>query len=865
MPGTHPEVAVSALAAACVLLAACADSAPLRFADAPPGAGTGTGTDAGAPSTETEPPPTITPAVGHPRLWIRPADVARLRSWATPENPMYARGLAPAVAAAVTTYDTQFFPSGEPNPSWPDPGDVNWVGVATEAYAEIFAFMSLVDPDPSARAAHAARARSLLMHVMNEAAKGGDPSSSPAPFRSTIFSTYNRASYWGEAFGLTVDWIYPSLTAEDKATIRTVFLRWSDECLHASTTSEEHPQPVGVMRDPALLADLKQLRWAANNYFTTHMRQLTLMSLALDEADDPPVDAASPPAQLGNTLRSYLADVTGAWLYQQYAVYTDADVAGPALGVPAAGLGVASGGLSVEGTLYGESIGSLHEALLALHTAGADDPAKVGPQAGLWASPYWDRFLEGFLHTVAPQAQTPADATYHYLGPVYGMAAYGDLLSDWIGTEYVTPFASMGVLDQITGEATRLPALRWIAENVLQGGADALFSRASAVWGNSYATQSILYFMLFDPAAPEPADPRPGLPLVFVDKALGRVLARTSFTPEATWFDYLCNWETINHQLGSCNQIELFRKGEWLVKERSGYSTDWIEATSDYHDTLAVQNDTPGDLQWFEGPTSARGGQWTNGQSAGDPTVQISSGSGWVYAYGDATNLYNRPDQNAADSAMDVAHASRSVAWIAPDHVVVYDRATTLTAGRFKRWNLTFVAQPTVAGKVATATTAGGQRLTLTSLLPAAAKLTVSAAESFNRVADLEPTQYRLVVEDPASPKDVRFLHVLEAADAGASVGLVKLVQSASGTPFQGASIPGAVVMFPVDPSAPFTGTSYVAPAGAALQLVTGLTPGAGYAVSVTRGSGGASVRVEPGGSLAADAAGVLVVPASGS
>ncbi len=340
---------------------------------------------------------------------------------------MYAKGLGPAVDAAIATYDTQFFPGGEPNPSWPDPGDVNWVAYATEAYAEIFAFKSRVDPDPGARAAHAARARSLLMHVVGEAAKGVDASASPAPYRSAIFSTYNRASFWGEAFGLTVDWIYPSLTAADKGAIRQVFMRWSDECVHASTAGEEHPQPVGVTNDPALLSDRKQLRWAANNYFTTHMRQLTLMSLALDEADDPPVDATQPPAKLGNTLRSYLADVTGAWLYQQYAVYTDADVAAGALGVPAAGLGVASGGLSVEGTLYGESLGSLHEALLALHTAGQDDPAIVGPQAGLWQSPYWDRFVDGFLHTITPEAQTPSDASYHYLGPVYGMASYGDL------------------------------------------------------------------------------------------------------------------------------------------------------------------------------------------------------------------------------------------------------------------------------------------------------------------------------------------------------------------------------------------------------------------------------------------------------
>jgi hypothetical protein len=863
MPATSCVTRLSGLLAAGLLASsACAGSHGLRFADTGPDAGPGAVTPAPPATTTTlgaVPPPS--PVTGHPRLWIRAEDVPRLRAWATASNPMYARGLRPAVDAATATYDAKFFPGGQPNPSWPDPGQTNWVAYATEAYAEMFAFMSLVDPDPTARAAHGARARNLLMHVMNEAAKGEDASQSPAPFRGSGFATYNRANYWGEAFGLTVDWAYPYFTAADKATLRAVFRRWADDCVNAATTNEEHPQPVGVMNDPALLADKRQLRWAANNYFTGHMRQLTLLSLALDPADDPPVDPQKPASALGNTVGSYLADVTGAWLYQQYAVYADAATAAAALGVPADGLGVAAGGLSVEGFLYGESLGNLHQALLALHTAGQDDPARVGPQAALWASPYWDRVVDGFLHSLTPAAATPAGSDA-YLGPVYGMASYGDLLSFWITPEHMTTFASLGVLDQVTGRQDRLPALRWIDAEVIQGGAGALYDRAANVWGNSYASQSILYYLLFDPAAPAPVDPRPGRPLVFLDPTLGRALARTDWTGDATWFDYLGNWEALNHQLGSCNQIELFRKGEWLVKERSGYANDQVGMTSDYHDTLAVQNDTPSNLQWFEGQTAARGGQWTNGMNAGDPTVRLGAGDGWVYAYGDATNLYNRPGQTPAESAMDVTHASRSVVWLAPDHVVVYDRATTRSANRFKRWNLTVTASPVVSGKTATVTTPAGQRLTISTLLPATAVLTASAAEAFNAVAELEPTRFRLMVEDPARPTDVRFLHVIEAADAGSAVGSTRALHSSAGAAFQGAAVAGAVVMFPVDPGAAFAGTSWTAPTGTGLQLVGGLTPGGRYGVSVAPASGGLLVTVASGGAGVADAAGVLVVAA---
>src|SRR5207253_8621313 len=108
------------------------------------------------------------------------------------------------------------------------PGTLAWQECPTEMVAEFFAFMSLVSNDAAARDDYAKRARTLLMYIMSEAAKG------PAegqPFRDPGFygGDANRARWWGESFPLTVDWIYPYLSSGDKATIRKVFLRWSDE------------------------------------------------------------------------------------------------------------------------------------------------------------------------------------------------------------------------------------------------------------------------------------------------------------------------------------------------------------------------------------------------------------------------------------------------------------------------------------------------------------------------------------------------------------------------------------------------------------------------------------------------------------
>jgi hypothetical protein len=802
---------------------------------------------------------------GHPRIWITAADLPRLRGWANPHNPVWQEGIVPALQEALTIYDKEFFPGGKPNPVWPDPGTPAWVPHATEALAEFFAFLSLVDPDPASRAAHGNRARNLLMHVIREAEKGVDrDGEKPSPFRAASFATYDRASAWGEAFGLTVDWIYPLLSGADKAAIRHVFLRWGDENLHAATSSDEHPVPIGLLDDPRLLADRKRLRWAANNYFTAHMRQLTFFGLCLDPADDPPIDPAARPGRVGNTLRSYLDDAIGAWLYEQYAVYEDPAVSAPALGVPAAGLGVASGGLSAEGFLYGISLGSLHEALLGLYTAGYRDPRALGAQIGMINSGYWDRFTDGILHSIVAEPQiVPGEA---YLGPVYPMAAYGDVQKLWLIPDYATPFLSLAVHSAATGNTGRLDKARWLAVNAIEGTAPALTRRVAGIWGNSHASLAILYFLALDPARKPAPDPRPTLPTTFFDRAIGRIVARTAWGPEATAFDYKCSWETIGHQFGDCNEFELWRKGEWLVREQSGYANDVSAMTSEYHNTLAIQNKVtsgaskPRSLQWFEEGSWERGGQFTLGENQGDPKVIVSLGSGWVYAQADATPLYNRPASVASDAAVDVTHASRSIAWLKPDVIVIYDRATTQSDKLFKRFHLVSGGNAEVSGRLATFTTPRGQKLYLHSLLPPGAVLTATKAEPFNGVATGEPSRSKLRVEDPASPRDVRFLHVLEGADAGATTAAVSTVRSLAGTPFEGAAVGAFAAVFPVDLVTPFRRVTYSVPARVTAQIVSGLRPGAPYDVTFTPANGAVEVTVAPGTAYVADEGGVIAL-----
>jgi hypothetical protein len=813
------------------------------------------------------------PVSAHPRLWVTPADVTRLQGWATDSNPVYSKGIVPVLKNAVNVYKTQFYPGGTANPNWPDPGDVQgYTGYIGEEYALILAFNSLIDPSPANRITYAQYARNLIMVGLNQAALGH---LADAPFRDPAFAVYNRGSATGQDWPLVVDWIYNTkdaqghdiLTAADKATIRNVFMLWAADCITASTTGGDSPQVQGVINDKQLLPNNLPYRMAANNYYLAHSRLLTLMSLSIDPADDKPVSASQPATQLGNTLRSYLADAVGAWLYQEYAMFGEPATVAKAYGIPGngAGFGLASGGLPPEGMLYGESLGYIFGQLLALETAGFNNPqyaSFTGPQIGLIGAPVWSRFPNGMLTSLIPTPFVPPSEPY--IGAVYQYASYGDLLRLWVEPDNVNPWALLDLMENENGSTAHQADVRWFASDVLPGGASAIEARMqSSTWG---AIDELEYFMILDPKASAPVDPRPSLPLEFYDPGAGRIVAHSNWTPSNTMFDYHASWESINHQDGNAGEFEMFRKGEWLTKEMSNYDNNLVGMTPYYHNALDLKNYCPcgtPNLGWNEVGIWANGGQWLWDTNAGDPATLASSGKSYVYATSDLTNLYNRPDiWDATQSVVDITRAQRSIFWLNNDYIVVYDRATSKSSGLFKRFNLSLVTHPLISGQNATETMLDGQQLFIHTLLPAKASITAREADTdLSPIADLEPTKYVMTVEDTSDPKDVRFLHVLQGADKGVAATAVSSFASTGGTSFDGALVGNSALLFIHDDkqTAGLASTVYSEPSTVTANYVAGLTPNAAYTVSKTASGGSVKITVAKGGSAHADAAGVLV------
>lgn len=636
-----------------------------------------------SPTAAAQPAATMSTSA-HPRLWLTLADVTRLRGWATADNPLYADGLAPVAARARAEMDAGRVPAE-------DCGQRAYTEYPTEAYAQLFAFMSLIDPSPAARNDYAQRARSLLMHVMNAAAAGpaaertffcpSDPETAVhPPFRDPIFFTEDsdRPRWYGEAFPLTVDWIYDTLTPQDKATINAVFTRWGREIIEAGY---HHPEPVDVINDPVLTADHLQVRWAGNNYFAAHMRNLGMMALALDAADASPV------------LQGYLANATGAWLYLFDAVTR----------------GDARGGLLPEGFEYSPQTAAYAlQFLLALHTAGRDDPASLGPAVVLNNNRFWDDFVAAYLHAISPDTMENPDSGLQ----VYQPAWYGDA-QRYLLPDFIDAFGALALYDQQVGNPRRLNAVRWIQTHTAPGGAANLVERTR---GADYFRSTLLYFMLFDPAAAAPTDPRTTMPTAYVADGMQRLFSRTDWSADASWLTYALSWNQIDHQQADGNHFELYRHGEWLTKARTGYANiaEGI-ASSEFRNTLAIENSRPLDRDDDDWRIDLwrRGSQW-NYVATGDPgPLRRSFYPDFTYAGGDATNLYNA----ASEGATAVQHASRDLVWLKPDWVVIFDRADA-PADRFKRvwWQLP--APATLAGAQARIRTPGGQQLFITTLLP---------------------------------------------------------------------------------------------------------------------------------------------------
>ena len=207
--------------------------------------------------------------------------------------------------------------------------------------------------------------------------------------------------------------------------------------------------------------------WSGNNYYTAHMRNLALMSMALDEADHP-----------GGTLRAHLESATGSAAL--YVVDLRSSIGAPRRS-RGRGLRVRSAGARLR---RADAPRAPHRRpRLAEEVWQADEDH---------LQPALDNAVSAFsLHSLAG-SRGLADPTYMYLGPLYSVG--GDDGASWVPTTSGCSVRSASTISGLNNGA-RLAKLRMDSDERAAGWRS---EDGHPHGGAHFSLSRSLYFMLFD-------------------------------------------------------------------------------------------------------------------------------------------------------------------------------------------------------------------------------------------------------------------------------------------------------------------------------------------------------------------------------
>lgn len=186
---------------------------------------------------------------------------------------------------------------------------------------------------------------------------------------------------------------------------------------------------------------------------------------------------------------------------------------------------------------------------------------------------------------------------------------------------------------------------------------------------------------------------------------LGILVSRSSWNSDATLVSFHSGWSGVDHQQQDANTFQIFRKGEWLSKEVTGYGG--YAARIDGHNGIMIEN------AGFNGPHVFR--------HAGPAFLaKLSVTTEFVYAVGNAKNRYN----STYYKENHILTAERKFIYIKPDILITYDIVSTADNTKFKKLIQHYQFKPTYDGSHITSDT-GKQKIFTKFLLPLNANLTI--------------------------------------------------------------------------------------------------------------------------------------------
>lgn len=846
--------------------------------------------------------PTVT--TGHPRLLVTAAMLPALQAKATAGNVTYQalktnanNSLAQdnAIWSWTTWNGTSCAGPGTGLPS--SNQTANW----RENDAFNFTTLSLIAPTADERNTWGCHARDIWTYLWSNIV---------AKDYSLVGNEWSDAA---PAFTLSPDWLMGGgyLSSSDINLARQ-FLAFEGQQSNTVGTygsgTNGYVPPAGPYNSSAEFnlggaSDLTAMRAISNNYTYSREQYMAAIGLTFDDntTDDPPLANTCSatryqmcPDWSAGSLHAYWKYLQGAMLYLDWAALEDPSVAWQAYQSAYSNLptqptctfatnttypcfGINRGGESAEGSWYVYSTYRLRYMLNMLHTTGYDDPIVNGPQVSLGTSSWWD-----LKYLADTEFLTGANANNAYKG--FNYLSTGDTNSY---VRYPSDFqteSSMMVFDSYSGRTDRTNALLWPMLNTAFGGPTGTANGCTQYCGfdselvNAFAQNLVLDLFIAlpagDPVASSPSDPRPGYPVdLYNGSANQHQMIRSGWTGNTTFFSYYCANSMVNHEYTRCGTFDLYSNNEYVTKNRVEFNDyDNFMTTATQNNELSIVNAWNGTGQaclstsscgyWYMYQT--QGGQWPQGMQAGMATLAHSELPSYVSDIVDMTNLYNGDyccGVNTAPQYNNVTHASRSLVYLrGTNQIAYYDRAVSRSAQQTMITQIT-TGTPTITNSTGSwLTRSGNQKAYFTSLLPSGASFSDVAlmpnntypSSAAGQANDWEPST--TIQVNAGATAATQFLSVFEWGSSSLSKSTTSLVQSSSGTTFDGAKIGSSVVMFKRNWTDSVSGITYPA-SGATNHYIADLIPSTNYPIS---GDGAPSSAVT-------DTAGVLTFTSAGT
>ncbi len=314
-------------------------------------------------------------------------------------------------------------------------------------------------------------------------------------------------------------------------------------------------------------------------------------------------------------------------------------------------------------------------------------------------------------------------------------------------------------------------------------------------------------------------DYRSAYPPAWLSKVSGPAYSRSDWGLDAVWMSFAAAEIATDHVHRDQGHLTINRGGDRLLVDSGGY--DFVDTR--YHNTFLIDDQGAGDLSVY--PPAQ--GWW--GEDA--QITRFADHAAFTYVQADYGDAYVNNDRVSNS----VRRAARSVLFLRPDTIVVFDQVQTAQPGVRKTFNLNFGGSLESADGVHKATV-GDSALFLQTVLPIGVTPVVAPLAG----AGIVSTNFQ---ETKVGNADDTFLHVFHATGAAADwSSRARLVRSVDGRAHGVEVAAGGTLwtaLFAAYDQALGGPVQYLAPTpGARTHVVADLLPNHAYVAAITDAAG---------------------------